>query len=819
MPKQSLKRMDDDDLSVILKAHIEDSIGSIIGSDGEIHEERLKAYDYYYGRPLGNEVKGRSQVIDRVVQDTIEWMMPSILEIFTASGNVVEFVPVGVEDEDGARQATDYVNHVFLKDNDGFQILFDMIKDALLLKTGVSKTYWDESDEVKRETYTSLSQPELMELLDDDDVEVAEQEEGVADVPDPATGQMMSIPVWDVTILRTKTVGRTVIETVPPEEFLFSRRAVRLEDERGKMKIPFVGHRRKLPVSDLIEMGFTWEEVGEIPSYDEGDYQEERVTRWQDQLPFSGIEMDPAMREVWIYECYMRVDADGDGVGELRKFLVAGAGYKILSHEPVDEQPFSLITPIPMPHKLIGESIADLTFDLQEINSTLWRQTLDNMYNVNNAREAYSNKVDIDDLLENKVGGKVSVDTDAGDVGGHILPMVTPPIIQQALPLIEFADQRRENRTGVSRYNQGLDPNSLNDTASGINMLQSASMRRVQLIARIFANTGIRDMFRKILRLEVRNRDEERYIRLRNEFVPMDPSVWNAQMDVTVKVGLGYGSKEQQMGAAMALMNVQKEMVVFQGGTQGPLVYPDHIQNAAAKFIESAGLGDYEPYLAEVEAEMGEDGKRPPPEPKQDPEMAKIQQEGQLKQAEMQMTGQMKQQEGQAKAQESQQRMQLEQWKAQQQIQLEYAKADAQIKLEQAKAKAQLELDAQKMGQEARFKMEEIGIKRDVEAMKLTNDVNSQRAKEGKGPMATEDLKLPSIVREVEKQPKPDVVNFQIPPELMAALTGNKNINIKRGSDGQIVGAEVKTEGGPSKSIAMKRGADGKIKSAEVSSG
>ena len=787
------ERMDETDLSTLLKQHIEQAVGSAIGTDSELTEARLQAVQYYEGDPIGNEVKGRSQVVDRVVQETIEWMMPQILEIFTSSSNVAEFDPVGVEDEEGARQSTDYVNHVFQKDNDGFQVLYDMVKDALLLRTGIGKVYWDESDEVKRETYTSLSQPELEQLLSDDDVEVVEETEGVADVPDPATGQTMEIPVWDITLHRTKTVGRTVVESVPPEEFLFSRQAVRLENERGKMAVPFVGHRAKKTISDLIEMGFSWSEVADIPSYDEGEYHQERTERHDTDVPFGMISADPSMREVWVTEAYLRVDADGDGVAELRKFLVAGSGYKILSNDPVDEQPFVLITPIPITHKLVGYSIADLCIDLQNISSTLWRQVMDNAQNVNNARTAHSNKVDIDDLLENKVGQLVSVDTDMGDVGGHIMPMMTPSILGEIMPLIEFSDQRRENRTGVSRYNQGLDPNSLNDTASGINMLQSASMRRVQLIARVFANTGIKDMFKKILRLETKNRDEERYIRLRGEFIPMDPSVWNAEMDVTIKVGLGYGSKEQQMGAAMALMNIQREMVQFQGGTDGPLVYTDHIQNAAAKFIESAGLGDYEPYLADVEPQMGEDGKRPPPQPKPDPEMAKVEQEGKLKQAEMQMTGQMKQAEGQMKAQENQARMQIEQWKAEQQIKLEYAKADAQIRLEQAKAKSQMELEAQKLGMTAKFKMEEIGIKRDVESMKLTNDINAQRQKEGQKPIAGKDLTMPKIVVE-ESERKPPVVNFDtsaLAKELAKALSGPKNIKIKHNKDGRISGAEV----------------------------
>ena len=810
------ERMDDDTLEVILKSHIEQSISGVFGTDSDLQTEREKALDYYLGRPLGNEVEGRSQIVDRVVQDTIEWMKPSVLEVFTASSNVVEFEPVGVEDEDGARQATDYCNHVFQKDNDGFQVLYDMVTDALLSKSGISKTYWDESEVTKRETYTSLSLPELNMLLEDDGVEVIEQEQGIADVPDPATGQVMEVPVWDITVLRTSIHGRTVVESVPPEEFLFSRDAVKIEDERGKMLVPFVGHRTKKTLSDLMEMGFDWDEIEGIPAWDDADYNTERRKRHGDQDPYVDQSLDPSMRTVWIYECYLRVDADGDGVAELRKFIVAGTSYDILSNEEVDEQPFSLITPIPIPHKLIGQSIADLTFDLQEVSSTLWRQALDNMYNVNNAREAYSNKVDVDDLLENKVASKISVDTDMGDVQGHIVPMVTPSILGEALPLIEFSDQRRENRTGVSRYNQGLDPNSLNDTASGINMLQSASMRRIQLIARIFANTGIRDMFRKILRIETRNRDEARYIRLRGEFVQMDPRAWNAEMDVTVKVGLGYGSKEQQMGAAMALMNVQKEIIMLQQGMDGPLVYADHVQNAVAKFIEAAGLGDYEPYLAEVEPQMDENGKRPPPQPKPNPDMAKIEQEGKLKQAQMQMDAQMKTQEGQMKAKEQEQNLLIEKWKAEQQIALEYAKADAQIRLEQAKAANQFQLDAQKLGMDAKFKTEEISLKRDVESMKLTNDMNRERQKEGKPLMRAEDLQLPSVVREA---PKPDNVTVNLPPELINALVGQKSISIKRNGDGRITGAEVMTEGAPPKSIQLKRNEQGVITSAEVKSG
>ena len=607
MPKRggrSPTPLDDQTLQAVVKQHISEATGSQIGSDGggDLAHQRQKSMEYYFGEPLGNEVEGRSQVIDTVVQDTIEWMLPSILEIFTAGDEVVRFEPVGPEDEEHAKQATDYVNHVFQKDNDGFQILYDIFKDALLQKTGVAKVYWEEREEQKRHTYTGLTKDEMSLILSEKNVKALEHEEYVAQVTGPM-GEVADVPLHDLTILRTEMEGRTRIDTVPPEELLISRRAIKLEDEKGRAVVPFVAHRVQKTVSELLEMGYSWDEVKDLPSYDEGEYNEERLARFgaNDEWPIEGNDLDPAMRTIWIYECYLRVDYDGDGIAELRKVTVAGCGYKLLDNEPVDEQPFTACTPIPMPHKFFGQSVADLVMDLQEISSTLWRQTLDNVYHVNNARTAVSQKVELDDLLNQRVGGVIRVDTEMGDVDGHIRPQVTPSIVNHIIPAIEMVDQRKENRTGVSRYNQGLDPNSLNDTAAGINMLQSASMRRVQLIARIFANTGIKDMFKKILRIESKHRDAPRVIRLRNEYIPMDPREWNADMDVTVQVGLGYGSREQQLVAANMVLQMQEKMVAYQGGIHGPLVRADHVQHAAAKLIEAAGLGDSEPYIADID--------------------------------------------------------------------------------------------------------------------------------------------------------------------------------------------------------------------------
>src|SRR5690348_12251385 len=545
-----MTRMRDDEVLALCQAQMQGALGFL---NGKLAQSRLRALQFYNAEPYGNEVEGSSQIVTTEVRDTVESAMPSLMKIFMSGEKVAQFDPTGPEDEAIAEQATDYANYIFTKDNDGFGVLQTAFRDGLIQKQGVVKIFWEEVETHKRERYQGLTDAELEQLLAPDEVTAAEHTDypGQVGQVDPQTGieTLVAVTLHDVVVRRAKKLGRVRIVNVPPEEFLISRRATSLADAT------FVAHRVKKTASQLIEMGYAKKLVDELPGYDAQDFNQERIERFraEDEAPYTNKPaLDPSMKELWLTECYLPMDYDGDGIAELRKVTVAGEpAAKILDNEEIDSLPFRAWTPIPQPHKFYGLSLADLTMDLQLTKSTVTRQLLDNMYRVNNARAAISGKVNIEDMLTVRPGGLVRMTDPNALPEGHIMPLVTPPLGNMAYPLLEFLDSKQETRTGITRYNQGLDANTLNKTASGINTITGYAQQRQELIAGNAAEMLVAGIFKSILELVCKHQQEPRFIRLRNQWVPMDPREWQDQMDVTVTVGLGTGNKDQQLGHLM----------------------------------------------------------------------------------------------------------------------------------------------------------------------------------------------------------------------------------------------------------------------------
>jgi hypothetical protein len=482
--------MTDSELKSILAAEIADSLAHL---GGELSEQRRKALRYYLGEPLGNEQEGRSKVVSTDVADVVEWILPSLLKIFTAGDDVVRFEPTGPEDEEVAKQATEYVNWIFSRDNAGFTNLYAWFKDALLQKNGIAKVWWEEGETATRESYLRKSFEEMQLILSDPEVEPIAHSEypgsGVVIGPNGLPVES-AVTYHDLIVKRRRTSGAVRTMTVPPEEFLISRRARSIEEAA------FVAHRLRKTVSELIEIGYDRDLVDRLPGSEDDDPTGERRERFalEDDHDRNAAADGPnrAMREVWLTECYVKCDWDGDGIAERRKVTVAGSGAEILDNEPWDGSlPFVSLTPIPMPHRFFGLSIADLVMDLQLIKSTILRQILDNLYLSNNGRHIISDQVNLDDLLTARPGGIVRLKNGALPGQGHILPLDTPLVAAQAFPMLEYIDGVRENRTGVTRYMQGLDADTLNKTASGINQIMTAAQQRVELIARVFAEREI----------------------------------------------------------------------------------------------------------------------------------------------------------------------------------------------------------------------------------------------------------------------------------------------------------------------------------------
>lgn len=578
--------MTEEELLALIGQYERASLGSSVAAGpsvgGNIHPagqemttleiDRYNALNAYYGRPMGNEVPDRSQVVLPELRDTIEWIMPTLMRMFVGSGKPVQFDPEAPGDEDQAEIETEVVNHVFMKQNDGFFVLHDMFKDALLLRNGYVNSYWKKTKKSTVETYSGLDENAVTMLFQtDDELEVLEQEERPLDVPmppapPPQPGQppqpMPPAPtVFDLKLRRISKVGRVVVECVPPEEMRVSPEA-----RRGFDESPFVMHQRQVPRTELIEMGFDRELVDSITAAKPDWLNLIALARNEvtDQLS----EADPpdaASQEIELRTAYIRVDFDGDGEAELRRVVVGGN--RILDNEEVEEVSFSYCSPIRMPHRHVGISYYDLLNDLQVIKTTLFRQALDNLYLSNNQRTAINRHlVSLDDLLISRPGGVVRVD---GPVGDNIVPLVQPSnLMEQILPAMEYIDLQREMRTGIGKDTMGVDADALQDVTKGGQLAaMSAAAAKVELVARLLAE-GVKDVFGKIHRLLIRHQDKALTLKLTNRWVEVDPSQWRERSQVNVNVGLGSGNREEARANVAMLSQAQQQLAPF--GLVGP---------------------------------------------------------------------------------------------------------------------------------------------------------------------------------------------------------------------------------------------------------
>ena len=686
--------MQEFDLQAIIENEIDNAIGYI---NTETVEERRDALMAYNREPYGNEVEGRSTIVTGEVAEAVDGALPQLLRVFTQSDDVVRFEPKAPGDEEKAKQATEYCNWVLMNDNPGFEVFQTWFKDALFQKAGVIKVWWNDETSVDKEKYENLSEEELTLLLADGQMEVVKQRQTqIGEVPVPPTPEQMMLaqqtgvppemtmqPVfsYNVTVKKINKKGSVKVENVPPEEFLISKKARRIADA------PFVAHRRLTTRSELISMGFKADEIDELPAYDDLTFTPERVARFPNGEQPDDPSLDTSMDEIETFECYIRTDYDEDGIAELRRVFYAGG--TILENEEADFIPFCSICPIPMPHKFFGHSLADRVVDIQKIKTTITRQMLDNLYLSNNARMAVvDGQVNLDDMLTVTPGGIVRVKNNQA-----ITPLQVPLVAGQAFPMLAYMDEIQQKRTGVTQASQGLDPNILqNTTATAVAMVQNAGAAKVELIARIFAETGVKDLFKSILHLVCKYQDKERIVRMRGKFVAIDPREWSNEYDLTVNVGLGTGNREQQMAMVAAILQKQ-EQIMSQMGIANPLVSPSQYRNTLGRFIESAGFKDTSEFFREITPEM-EQQMMQPQQPQPDPATAAMMQQAQ---AQMQIT--------QAKAQAD---IQLNQAKAQADIQLQREKAAADIQLAREKAAAQMELKSAEFQAEAQLKAFEV---------------------------------------------------------------------------------------------------------------
>jgi hypothetical protein len=604
-----MPKMTPGDLKALLAAEKADALSAMRAS--KLSDERSTAMDYYLG-DLSQDMPaadGRSRAVSTDVADTIEGMMPTLMEIFCGGDEVVKFEPVGPEDVKAAEQETDYVNHVFMQQNPGFLVLYSFVKDALLSKVGIVKVFWEEKEDEERETYFDQPAEALTIIASTPEVEITEHTEHDG--------------LHDFTLIKKRKSQCARVEPVPPEEFGIARNARSIKDAG------YCFHEVERCEADLIEEGYDEDQVKKLPSYVSSDGIESDARDTVEESTAAGDDgANKSNRKIKVTEHYVRLDYEGKGKACIYRVTTAGDAGEILKREgeldivQEDLPRFAAMTPVIITHRFFGRSIADLVMDIQRIKTALIRGALDNLYLHNNPRvevaEQFAGENTLDDLLVSRPGGIVRT-KQPGGLNWQTVPDITPSVY----PALQYFDATREWRTGVSRQGQGLDANALqNQSATAANQLFTAAQARIKLIARIFAETGIRDLFSLLHATIRKNGSVAQTVRLRNQWVQVDPREWKNRSDMTINVGLGTGGKEQQLIQMQLLIGAQEKAIA------AGLVSKTNLWNSAKELVKLIGRKDPEAFFTPPQEQDQE--AQAPIEPPPDPKMAELQMKQQL---------------------------------------------------------------------------------------------------------------------------------------------------------------------------------------------
>lgn len=698
------KRMTDKGLSALVRSEIDDAAGY---DKSGLSAHRARAMDYYDGVMADLPAQpNRSSVTSRDMSEAIGWILPGLMRVFASGDRVAEYEPTSKDDEQAARQATDYVNHVFYQDCDGYRILHDACMEALKLGNGLIKVYWDDSTCYEVQDVRNIADDQWTMLAESDDVDVLQHTARTVEetVIDPMTGaqETVAVTVHDARLRRVVESGKLKVETLPPEEFLIQRHAKSLADAT------FLAHRRSVSRADLIAQGFDRDEVMRIGSADDIESTDEMLARHNKDTTGRGRHDsdDPLMEEVEVFECYIKTDFDGDDWPEWRKVVMGASGGRrsiLANDEWTDPIPFVDLCAMIVPHRWEGRSILDEVEDIQRIKTVLMRQTLDNLYLTNNPQRVVQENgvVNMDELLNPQIGGVI-----IEKMPGAIRTEAVDFVAAQSFQMVSYLDEVSERRTGVSRTAMALDPDALqNQTAAGAAIAQSAAYAKIELYARNIA-MGLRTLFRNMLRLLVTHQDKAKTIRLRGDWIEMDPRAWNAEMDATVNVGLGSGSRDRDIAILQQIMAMQREIVAV-AGPFNPICGIDRVVNTARKMVEISGARNVDSFFAEITTEKAQEwfkanmggGEGPTPEEQKvkaqiEGDRMKAQAQFQLEQMKMAATLEMEKAREAAKLQAERERAAIE-------IQMQRERAAAEMQLMREKAAADLQLRREEMALEA----------------------------------------------------------------------------------------------------------------------
>lgn len=635
---------------------IQSELDSAVGIEGsELSQARINAVKYYFNRPRGDEVSGRSKVQSSDVMDVIEWVLPDIIEAFTTNDNAVEFQPIGRYDIQQAKLESQYVNHIFYTEAGGYLTLYSFFKDALLLKNGIVKTFWEKRKKTKYDEYTGLNSLELqiiMEGNDDYEIEpyqisvnkksikefpqdqwqnifalpevreqinqiqleiknnlyIAGREMGynnlnLAPLPIRSNMQqqaqqmmMEAIKEIEINFYDVKVKMHTVEEAakcmpIAPEEF-------RVNADHASPSLDgarFTCHESfNVTASDLIELGIPRDVVEELTPW-HGNNNAETMNRRFGQTNVTTNITDKALKEFHFCDIWMLVDFDGDGIAEMRHIWMVN-GDTIILNEYADDHPFSSGSPIIIPHRWEGVSLYDRIKQIQDISVSIWRNILDNFYRANNNRTVVvENQVNMDDLLNPRPSGAVRArNVDA------VKPFPYQPIGIEAFQILEGLSRIRMERSGVGPEMMAEGMVIDNDTAHGVERLMSAKEKLVGLIIKNLGETGVADIFKKLHRNVIKHQNKCKEIEINGQWTNIDPSKFRYREKIRVKVGLGAGDKIKHSAAVGKVL--ANHQILAETGMQNILFNYRSTYNALIDELRFAGVKNPEQYYLDPDS-------------------------------------------------------------------------------------------------------------------------------------------------------------------------------------------------------------------------
>lgn len=678
-----MAKMTDDALLSILSSEIDQS--STWAGD-TIRAEQIANLSYYLGLPMGDEKPGRSSVVSQDVFEIVESALPGFLEPFFSGDRIGEFKPRKPEDEAFCEQATDFVNYIIKDRNSGFLLMNTWFKDALLSKIGIVRAEWEDGESERRQWF-GLSDDQMALLAQDERIQIIEHAaRPMPGLPPMNEAQLLQMGgqlpmLHDVTVLE-KQPGCVEIENVRPENFIVSRGAGNLHASK------IVGEWVTLTRSELKEMGV--KQYLDVTSYTDANDHDTMQSRRDGSTVMlaQGSEDDPSLEEVRLFKGYIKADYDGDGIAEWRRVLIGGGDDPVLENDEADSHNYAVLTPIPIPHRIIGMAYADPARQIQDIKTALTRQYLDSLYLANRPRTYINTEADIsiDDLLTDRIGGFIR---GRGPAQNAIQPIQTIAVSRDALEGLQMADGMREQRLGIPKINPGVEADALHKTATGTRSVNALVDKRQKMTLRVFAETGIKDLFKLVLRLVTKYQDQESAIRLRGEWVKVDPRQWNADLDCIVSVGVGTADETETM------MMLQQFGAYMQWAATAGIVQPQNVYEFGKLLAKNARLQGADMKL------LTDPSRAPPQQPQMPPEMIKAQaqmQVEQMKQQAAQQTDAARMQHEQS-LEQARMAMQTQVDTHRQQVEAEQQalKAAADRELEQFKAQLQMQIEAQKI--------------------------------------------------------------------------------------------------------------------------